>query len=72
MEPLNDMVDSESVVDISPGDCDMVLRYLIDEFTHIWSAEHFVAQSHISPGSQIKCQFSPTSHFNCFVRTTPF
>ena len=44
------MVDSESAVGIKPGDSGEVIGYEVDEFTHTWSAEHFVACSHIYPG----------------------
>ena len=44
------MVDSESVMGVKPGDSGVVIRYQVDEFTHTWSAEHFVAHSHIYPG----------------------
>ena len=46
----NHTVDSESVVDITPGDSGVVIGYQVDEFTHTWSAEWFVAHSHIYPG----------------------
>ena len=55
------MVDSESVVVIKPGDSGMVIRYQIDEFTHTWSAEWFVAHSHIYPWFSGK--LSSLSHF---------
>ena len=48
--PPDDMVNSKSVMGIKPGDCGMVIGYQIDEFTHTWSAEQFVASSHIYPG----------------------
>ena len=44
------MVDSESVMGIKPGDSSMVFGYQVDEFIHPWSAEQFVAHSHIYPG----------------------
>ena len=47
--PLSDTVNSESVVDMKPGDSDVVIGYQVDEFTHAWSAEHFIDQSHIYP-----------------------
>ena len=34
---------NESVVGIKPGDSHVGIGYLVDEFTHTWSAEHFVA-----------------------------
>ena len=44
------MVDSESAVGIKPGDSSVVIGYQVDEFTHTWSAEWFVAHSNIYPG----------------------
>ena len=35
---------------IKPGDSGVVIGYKVDEFTHTWSAEWFVAYSHIYPG----------------------
>ena len=46
----DDTVNSESVMGIKPGDSSMVIGYQVDEFTHTWSAEQFVAHSHIYPG----------------------
>ena len=40
---------SESVLGIKPGDSGVVIWYQVDEFTHTWSAEQFVAHSHIYP-----------------------
>ena len=48
--PPIDMFDLKSVVDIQPGDFSVVIGYKVDEFTHIWSLEFFVAPSHIYPG----------------------
>ena len=48
--PSYDMVNSESVVGIKPGDYGVVIGYQVDEFTHTWSAEQFVAHSYIHPG----------------------
>ena len=42
------MVNSESVVGIKPGDSAVVIAYQVDEFTNTWSAEWFVAHSHIN------------------------
>ena len=50
MVPSDDMVDSESVMGIKPGDSGVVIGYQVDEFTYIWSAEWFVVHSHIYPG----------------------
>ena len=46
----DDTVDSESVMGIKPGDSGVVIGYQVDEFTCTWSAEWFVAHSHIYPG----------------------
>ena len=59
--PSSDMVDSESVMDIKPGDSGVVIGYQVDEFTCTWSAEQFVAHSHIYPGFTGKV--SSLSHF---------
>ena len=48
--PSNDTLDCESVMGIKPGDFSVVIGYQVDEFTHNWSAEWFVACSHIYPG----------------------
>ena len=48
--PSDDTVDSESVMVIKAGDSTVVIGYQIDEFTCTWSAEQFVACSHIYPG----------------------
>ena len=44
------MVNSESAVDIKPGDSGEVIGYQADEFTHTWSRRAVVAHSHIYPG----------------------
>ena len=44
------MVDHESAVCIKPGDSGLVIGYQFNEFTCTWSAEQFVAHSHIYPG----------------------
>ena len=48
--PSDDTVDSEPVMGIKPGDSGVVIGYQVDEFTHTWSAEWFVACFHIYPG----------------------
>ena len=48
--PSDDTVNSESVVGIKPGDSGVVIGYQVDECTHTWSAECFVAHLHIYPG----------------------
>ena len=35
---------------LKPGDSGVVIGYQVDEFTCTWSAEQFVAHSHIYPG----------------------
>ena len=59
--PLDDTVDSESVMGIKPGDSSVVIVYQVDEFTCTWTAEQFVAHSHIYPGFTGKV--SSLSHF---------
>ena len=44
------MVNSESVMDVKPGDSSVVIGYQVDEFTCTWSAEQFVACFYIYPG----------------------
>ena len=43
------MTQSTSAVGVEPGDSGVVIGYQVNEFTHTWSAEHFVAHSHIYP-----------------------
>ena len=59
--PSDDAVNSDSVIGIKPGDSDVVIGYQVDEFTHTWSAEQFVAHSHIYPGFTGKV--SSLTHF---------
>ena len=49
------------MVDIKPGDSGVVIRYQIDDFTHTWSLECFIAKSHIYPGFTDKV--SKLNHF---------
>ena len=35
---------------VKPGDSLVVIRYQVDEFSHKWSAEWYVAHLHIYPG----------------------
>ena len=44
--PSDDVVNSESVMGIKPGDSSVVTGYQVDEFTHTWFAEQFVALQH--------------------------
>ena len=59
--PLDDTVISESVMGVKPGDSGVVIGYQVDEFTCTWSAEQFVAHSHIYPGFTGKV--SSLTHF---------
>ena len=59
--PSDDVVNSESVMGIKPGDSSVVIGYQVDEFTHTWFAEWFVACSHIYPGFTGKV--SSLTHF---------
>ena len=59
--PSDDTVKSESVMGIKHGDSSVVIGYQVDEFTHTWSAELFVACSHIYPGFTGKV--SSLTHF---------
>ena len=45
--PSDDMVNSESAVDIKPCDSGVVIGYQVDDFTCTWSAEQFFVHSHI-------------------------
>ena len=54
------MVNSKSVVGMKLGDSSVVIGYQV-QFTHTWSMEHFVAQSHGYPGIMVKV--SRLSHF---------
>ena len=55
------MVNSVSAMGIKHGDSGVVIGYQVDEFTHTWSAEQFVAHSHIYPGFTGKV--SSLTHF---------
>ena len=57
--PPDDMF--ECVMGIQPGVSGVVIEYQVDEFTHTWSAEQFVAHSHICFGSQVRCHHYPLS-----------
>ena len=46
---------------MTPGDSSVVVGYQVDEFTHTWSAQQFVAHSHIYPGFTGKV--SSLTHF---------
>ena len=59
--PSDDVVDPASVMAIKPGDSSVVIGYQVDEFTCTWSAEQFVACSHIYPGFTGKV--SSLTHF---------
>ena len=55
------MVDPESAIGIKPGDSGVVIGHQVDKFTCTWSAEQFVACSHIYPG--ITGKVSWLTHF---------
>ena len=59
--PSDDVVNSDSVMGIKPGDSGVVIGYQVDEFPGTWSAEQFVAHSHIYPGFTGKV--SSLTHF---------
>ena len=59
--PSDDAVNSGSVMGIKPGGSVVVIGYQVDEFTCTWSAEWFVANSHIYPGFTGKV--SSLTHF---------
>ena len=59
--PSDDAVDPDSVMGIKPGDSSVVIGYQVDEFTHTWSAEWFVAHSHIYP--RFTGKVSSLTHF---------
>ena len=59
--PSDDVVNSDSVMGIKPGYSGVVIGYQVDEFTHSWSGEQFVAHSHIYPGFTGKV--SSLTHF---------
>ena len=59
--PSDDEVHSESVMGIKPGDSSVVIGYQVDKFTCTWSAEQFIAHSHIYPGFTGKV--SSLTHF---------
>ena len=44
-----------------PCDSGVVIGHQIDEFSPIWSAEHFVVLAHIYPG--FTCKVSTLTHF---------
>ena len=57
----DDAVDPDSVMGFKPVDSGVVIGYQVDEFTCTWSAEQFVACSHIYPGFTGKV--SSLNHF---------
>ena len=59
--PSDDVVDSDSVMGIKPGDSGVMIGYQVDEFTRTWSAQQFVALSLIYPGFTGKV--SSLTHF---------
>ena len=71
--PSNDTVNSESTVGIKTGDSGVMNGYQVDNFTCTWSAEQFVACSHIYPGftgkvlSLTHFPLEPGSEDYCFL-----
>ena len=59
--PSDDAVYPDSVMGIKHGDSGVVIGYQVDEFICTWSAEWFVAHSHIYPGFTGKV--SSLTHF---------
>ena len=59
--PPNDMVNYELVMDVKPGDSGVMTGYQVDEVTHTWLAECFIAQSHIYPSFTVR--MSTLTHF---------
>ena len=53
--PSDDAVDSESVMDIKPGDSGVVIGYQVDEFTHTWSAEQLLPTPTFILSSLARC-----------------
>ena len=70
--PPKNTADYESVVGIKPDDFGVVIWYQSEEFTCTYLAECFVAQAHIYPGSQIRCQLSSTLHLKQSVEVVQF
>ena len=70
--PPNVMVNSESMVGIKPGDSGVVIEYQVDEFTHTWFVDQFVACSHIYLGSWVRCHQLTIFHLNQGVRIIHF
>ena len=48
--PSTDRSNSASLVGIKSGHSSVLIRYQVDECTHIWLAQYFITQSHIYPG----------------------
>ena len=48
--PPKDTVGSKSMVGVKSGGSGVLIGYQVDGYTHSWSAEHFIAQSHIYLG----------------------
>ena len=59
-----------NLMKIKPHDSGVAVGYQIDEFTHTWSAEWFVAHSPIYPG--VMANVSTLSHLTEDVRFTHF
>ena len=59
--PSDNAADSDYVMGIKPGYYGVVIGYQVHEFTRTWSAEWFVAPSHIYPAFTGKV--SSLTHF---------
>ena len=70
--PPSDTVNSESVMSVKSGDSGVVTGYWVDEFTHTWSVDCFVAWSLIYSGLTGKVSTLPTSSLNQVLRITAF
>ena len=61
LAPPDDVLNTESVLDIQPGDSGVVIEHQGDEFTHTWSAQWFIACSYIYP--RFTGKVSSLNHF---------
>ena len=59
--PSDDAVNSDIVMGVKPGDSSVVIGYQVEQITHTWSAEWFVAHSHIYP--EFTGMVSSLTHF---------
>ena len=56
---------------IKPCDSGVVIAYQVDEFTHNWSAEQFVAHSYIYPGFTFATSLATLVAFGFWSSTPP-